>query len=296
MFKRIFLFVLLNIVIIATIEFIMMALNIDPSTINDMGGFNYEGVAAASLLYGFVGSIISLLLSRPLAKMMCGVSVIKNPTNPTEVWLLNTIEHYTKVARIPMPEVGIYHGSPNAFATGWSKDHSLVAVSDGLLQLMDEKETAAVICHELSHIKNGDMVTMCLLQGVMNAFIIFLSRLLSYIIMSSGRNRNSRRASSSGVYYLVSFLLRIILGIVASLILCFYSRKREYAADKGASDLMCEPMSMISALSKLGGLKEKSSLPKDMAAFGISGDSSFLALFATHPPIANRISALKKGY
>ena len=295
MFKRIFLFVLLNIVIVATIEIIMRVLNIDPSTIDGMGGFNYEGVAAASLIYGFTGSIISLLLSKTLAKWMCGVHVIKEPSNHTEAWLINTIEHYTKVARIPMPEVGIYHGTPNAFATGWSQSHSLVAVSDGLLELMDEKETEAVICHELSHIKNGDMVTMTLLQGVLNAFIIFFSRLVAYIIATSGRNRN-RRGSDSGIYYLVVIVMRMLLGIAAMLIQYFYSRKREYAADKGSAELMNQPMSMISALEKLGGMKVKNSLPKDMAAFGISGGSSFSELFATHPPIEKRIAALKKGY
>lgn len=290
--KRIILFLLTNIAVLVVISIIVNLLGVNRYLTQE--GIDYKALLIFSAVVGFTGSIISLLLSKTIAKFSVGAKVIDNPRNEEEAWLKNTVSTLASRAGVPMPEVAIYSGTPNAFATGPSKSHSLVAVSDSLLASMDRNQVEAVLAHEMSHVSNGDMVTLTLIQGVVNTFVIFLAKVAAFVVDSalSKRDSDSRR-SGSAVYYLCDFIFQILFGILASMVVCAFSRKREYRADSGAAKLMGSSQYMIEALKTLGGLSTQP-LPKSMAASGISG-GKMMALFATHPAIEKRIEALEKN-
>jgi len=240
---------------------------------------------------GFGGAFISLLISKPIAKWSTGARVIAQPANATERWLVDTVAAQAQRAGIGMPEVAVYEGAPNAFATGATKNSSLVAVSTGLLQSMTQEEVEAVLAHEVAHIANGYMVTLTLIQGVVNTFVIFLARIVGYFVDSLLR-KNDNESSGPGIGYMVTVVVcEILFGILASVIVAWFSRQREFRADRGAAQIIGRPQPMIAALRRLGGLEE-GALPKNMAAFGISGKGA-LALFSSHPPIESRIAALQ---
>jgi heat shock protein HtpX len=240
---------------------------------------------------GFGGAIISLLMSKTMAKMSTGARVINQPQTADEAWIVQTVQTFAQKAGIGMPEVAIYDGAPNAFATGAFKNSALVAVSTGLLQNMTREEVEAVIGHEVAHVANGDMVTMTLIQGVMNTFVVFLSRVIGYAVDSFLR-RGSDSNSGPGIGYMVTtVVLDILLGFVAAIIVAWFSRQREFRADAGAAGLMGRKQPMINALARLGGLAP-GELPKTMQAMGITGGLG--KLFSTHPPMEDRIAALQK--
>ena len=242
------------------------------------------------MVVGFSGSLISLFMSKQMAKMSMGLQMIdtNNPQPGLEQYLVDVIRHESQKAGIPMPEVGIYEGEPNAFATGASKSSSLVAVSTGLLNLMNRDEVEAVLAHEISHVKNGDMVTQTLLQGVMNTFVVFFSRIIGWVV-DRQILRNEDDAPGVG-YYVTSLVLDICLGFLASMVVCYFSRWREYHADAGAAEIMGSNQPMINALRRLGSM-EPNELPGAVKGFGISGGMG--SLFATHPSIEDRIAALE---
>ncbi|NLJ51669.1 MAG: protease HtpX [Alcaligenaceae bacterium] len=256
-------------------------------------GIDYTSLLVFALIVGFTGSIISLLISKPMAKMSTRARVINpsQPANRQEAWLVETVSQFAQRAGIGMPEVAIYEGAPNAFATGAFKNNALVAVSTGLLQSMNEEEVAAVLGHEIAHVANGDMVTMTLIQGVVNTFVIFLARVVGYAI-DRAVFRNEREGTGIG-YFLTVIVLEIVFGIVASMIVAWFSRQREFRADAGAAQLMGTPSSMIKALQRLQQLQE-GELPKNIQALGISNSNKLANLFATHPPLEVRIQALAK--
>ncbi len=246
-----------------------------------------SGLFMMAAFFGFGGSFISLLMSKWMAINGMGVELIETPQNDFERWLLGTIERLSHEAGLKMPDVGIFDAPPNAFATGWDRNNALVAVSTGLIETMNEEEIEGVLAHEISHIKNGDMVTMTLMQGVLNTFVIFLSRIIASMV---GRDRDGRM--NYGMYYMVSLALEMIFSIFATAILMWFSRYREYKADEGAVDLS-GPQGIYYALAKLGRIpKEELALPNEYKAFGIVG---FLeTLFASHPPIEARLEHIKE--
>jgi heat shock protein HtpX len=255
-------------------------------------GLDLGMLLAFSAVIGFGGAIISLLMSKFMAKWSTGARVIESPANSTEFWLVDTVARLAKAANLAMPEVAIYEGEPNAFATGATKNSSLVAVSTGLLQSMTREEAEAVLAHEVAHIANGDMVTLTLIQGVVNTFVVFLSRVVGYLVDSFLR-KGDQQSSGPGIGYMVtSMVCEVVFGILASVVVAWFSRQREFRADAGAARLMGSPVPMQNALRRLGGLHTES-LPQSMAASGIAGGSKgWMALFSTHPPIEERISAL----
>ncbi len=287
--KRILLFVLTNVAVMAVLLVTTRILGVDRFL--TANGLNMTALAGFSLVLGFGGAIISLLMSKTMAKMSTGARVISQPSNADEAWIVQTVQKFADKAGIGMPEVAIYDGAPNAFATGAFKNSALVAVSTGLLQSMTKEEVEAVIGHEVAHIANGDMVTMTLIQGVMNTFVVFLSRLIGYAVDSFLR-RGSDSNSGPGIGYMVTtIVLDIVLGFVAAIIVAWFSRQREFRADAGAAQLMGRKQPMINALARLGGLTP-GELPKTMAAMGIAGGLG--KLFSTHPPMEERIAALQK--
>jgi heat shock protein HtpX len=248
-----------------------------------------------SMVVGFTGSIISLLISKPMAKMSTGARVIDAPSSSTELWLVDTVRKLADRAGIGMPEVAVYEGEPNAFATGAFKNSALVAVSTGLLQNMTKEEVEAVLAHEVAHVANGDMVTMTLVQGVVNTFVVFLSRVVGFVVdraLSRGSDDGSQRAGFGPGYMITVLVSQIVFGIAASVIVAWFSRHREFRADAGAARLMGSPQPMIKALARLGGV-EPSHLPESVATLGIQNKPGFLDLFSTHPPIEKRIAALR---
>ncbi len=252
-----------------------------------LDGGTINGLLILSLIVGFSGSLISLFMSKWLAKMSAGVRVIETPSSEAEVWLVETVAKLAKEAGIGMPEVGIFDGPPNAFATGWNKNNALVAVSTSLFDLMDTKEIEGVLAHEISHIKHGDMVTMTLVQGVLNSIVFFISRLIANIVAPKDEEGNP----NPFVYMAISFALEMALSIFATIIAMWYSRYREYKADEGAVRLD-GPEGIYYALAKLGNIpKEQVALPAEMKAFGIVG---FLDLFSSHPPIEKRLEYIKE--
>jgi len=255
-------------------------------------GLDLYALAIFSLVLGFSGSIISLLLSKTMAKWTMKVQIIKNPNNDTEKWLVAEVKKLTNNANLSMPEVGIFEGAPNAFATGASRNSSLVAVSTGLLQSMNEQEVRAVLAHEVAHIENGDMVTMALLQGILNTFVIFLSRVIAFMVSAAMRGNRQINYLS---FRLIAIVLDIVLGILAHIIAAYFSRKREFRADAGAVKLMNNnSQPMIAALKRLQAPNIiGNELPSSVKAMGISGGIG--NLFATHPPLEQRIDALKKS-
>jgi heat shock protein HtpX len=278
--KRIVLFLATNLAVMLVLSVATSLLGVNKFL--TANGLNIGMLLAFSAVIGFGGAFISLLMSKTMAKWSTGARVIESPSSSTEMWLVDTVAKLAKRANLPMPEVAIYDGEPNAFATGASKNSSLVAVSTGLLQGMTRDEAEAVLAHEVAHIANGDMVTMTLIQGVVNTFVVFLSRIVGYLVQSSG----------PGIGYMVtSMVCEVVFGLLASIIVAWFSRQREFRADAGASGLMGSPVPMQNALRRLGSLHTEP-LPQNMAASGIAGGSSWMALFSTHPPLEERIAAL----
>ena len=287
--KRIFLFLATNIAFMVVWGIVLSLLGVDRFLTRS--GLNLPMLMVFSLVVGFTGSIISLLMSKSMAKWSTGARVIETPMNGTEAWLLQTVGKLAQRAGIGMPEVAVYDGEPNAFATGAFRDSALVAVSTGLLQGMTQDEVEAVLGHEVAHIANGDMVTMTLIQGVVNTFVVFLSRVVGYFVDSALRRNNE--SSGPGIGYMVTVMVcQIVFGIGASIIVAWFSRHREFRADAGAARLLGTPQPMINALARLGGFSPEG-LPQNMAALGISDKPGIMELFSTHPPLEQRIAALR---
>ena len=288
--KRIALFLLTNIAVVVVLGIVASLLGVNRFL--TANGLNLGALLGFAFIMGFGGAIISLLISKPLAKWSSGVHVINEPRNADEAWIVNTVRGFADKAGIGMPEVGIYEGAPNAFATGAFKNNALVAVSTGLLSGMTREEVEAVIGHEVAHIANGDMVTMTLIQGVMNTFVVFLSRVVGYAVDSFLRKNDSESSGPGIGYYVTTIVLDILLGFVAAMIVAWFSRQREFRADAGAAQLMGRKQPMINALARLGGM-EAGELPKSVGAMGITGGIG--KLFSTHPPMEERIAALQRA-
>ncbi len=285
--KRMFLFILTNMAVMLVIGVVTSLLGVNRYLTGS--GLNLPMLLAFSAVVGFAGAIISLLMSKMMAKMSTGAQVITNPANETERWLLSTVERLANKGNIKMPEVAIYPGAANAFATGAFKNSALVAVSTGLLESMTKEEVEAVLAHEIAHVVNGDMVTMTLIQGVVNTFVVFLSKIVGYFV--DRVILKNERGPGIG-YMLTDIACQMLFGFLASFIVAYFSRRREFRADAGAASLMGTPQPMIQALQRLGGLAP-GELPKTMAASGISDKSGWMALLSTHPPMEERIAALQ---
>ena len=283
--KRMFLFLATNVAVLVVLSVIINIFGLDNWLTAE--GIDYTSLLVFSAVVGFAGSIISLLISKPMAKMSTGAKVIDGSEGTTEFWLVETVKKLAAKAEIGMPEVAVFEGAPNAFATGAFKNSSLVAVSTGLLQSMSKEEVEAVLGHEIAHVANGDMVTLTLMQGVLNTFVFFLSRVVGSIIDKAVFR--SERGTGPG-YWITVMLLQFLFGIIAAMVVAWFSRWREFRADRGSADLLGQPQSMISALARLGGL-QPAELPPQLKAFGIAGPIG--ALLATHPPIEQRIAALQ---
>jgi heat shock protein HtpX len=297
--KRIVLFIATNLAI-------MLVLGISASLLGvnrylTANGLNLGMLLGFAALMGFGGAFISLWLSKPIAKWSTGARVIEQPANATELWLMNTIAAQAQKAGVKMPEVAIYPGEPNAFATGATRNASLVAVSTGLLDSMTHEEIEAVLAHEVAHIANGDMVTLTLIQGVVNTFVIFLARVVAYFVDQFVR-RDEQESSGPGIAFTVTAVIcDLVFGLLASIIVAWFSRRREYRADRGSADILGSPRPMIAALRRLGGIQQaneragvQTSLPKNLAASGIAG-GGVLSLFASHPSCEDRIAALQRA-
>jgi heat shock protein HtpX len=291
--KRIALFVLTNLAIMIVLMLTLTVLSAFFGIRFDLGGqtLNLGSLAIFSLVVGFTGSFISLLMSKSMAKWSTGAQVISQPSNAMESWLVEVVRRHAQKAGIGMPEIAIFEGDPNAFATGAFKNSALVAVSTGLLQSMSKEEVEAVLGHEIAHVANGDMVTMTLLQGVLNTFVVFLSRVMGYVVDRIVL-RNESAAPGIG-YYLTTIVLDIALGFLAAIIVAWFSRRREFRADAGSAELMGSNRPMINALARLGGL-EPAHLPQTVQTLAIHARASdLMALFSSHPPIEQRIAALQ---
>ncbi len=288
--KRIFLFLLTNIAVVAVLGIVTSLLGVNRFLTPN--GLDLPMLLGFALVIGFGGAIISLLISKPVAKWSAGVRVINDAQNADEAWIVETVRKLATTAQIGMPEVGIFEGAPNAFATGAFKNSSLVAVSTGLLQGMTREEVEAVIAHEVAHIANGDMVTMALIQGVMNTFVVFLSRVIGYAVDSFLRRGNENSSGPGIGYWVTTIVLDIVLGFAAAIVVAWFSRHREFRADAGAAQLMGRRQPMMNALARLGGM-QPGELPKSVQAMGITGGMG--QLFATHPPIEERIAALQNS-
>ena len=286
--KRIFLFVATNLAVVVVLGIVASLLGVNRFL--TPAGLNLGMLLGYALVIGFGGAIISLLISKPVAKWSAGVKLITQPGNADEAWILETVRKFADKAGIGMPEVGIFEGEPNAFATGAFKNSALVALSTGLLQGMTREEIEAVIGHEMAHIANGDMVTMTLIQGVMNTFVVFLSRVIGYAVDGFLR-RGSDSNSGPGIgYWVTTIFLDIVLGFLDAIIVAWFSRHREFKADAGSAHLLGRKQPMITALARLGGMVP-GQLPKSIQAFGITAGVG--KLFSTHPPIEERIAALQ---
>jgi heat shock protein HtpX len=286
--KRIFLFLATNIAVIVVMTIVLSLLGVDRFLSGS--GLNLPMLLVFSLVVGFTGSIVSLLISKPMAKWSTGAHVIEAPSNSTELWLLDTVKKLSDRAGIAMPEVAVYEGEPNAFATGAFKNSALVAVSTGLLEGMTKEEVEAVLGHEIAHVANGDMVTLTLIQGVVNTFVVFLARVVGYVVDRALSRDNS---NGPGIGYMVTVMVcQIVFGIAASMIVAWFSRYREFRADAGSANLLGSPQPMVKALARLGGM-EPSSVSQSMAALGINSKPGFMELFSSHPPIEDRIAALR---
>ena len=286
--KRIILFIATNLAVLLVLSLVLNVLGIGRGV--SASGINVGELLVFSAVVGFTGSIISLLMSKPMAKWSTGARVIDNPANSTEMWLVGTVRQLAEKAGIGMPEVAVYEGEANAFATGAFKNSALVAVSTGLLESMSRDEIQAVLGHEVAHIANGDMVTLSLIQGVVNTFVVFLARVVGFFV-DKVLFRNGDRGPGIG-YMVTVFVCEILFGLLASIIVAWFSRQREFRADAGSAKLLGSPVPMQQALARLGGL-QPGALPSSMAALGISGSGGgWGALFATHPPMEQRIAAL----
>jgi len=287
--KRILLFVATNLAIVLVLGIVASLLGVNRFL--TANGLNLGALLGYALIMGFGGAFISLLLSKPIAKWSSGVKLITGDEGADQRWIVETVRRFSDKAGIGMPEVGIFEGEPNAFATGAFKNNALVAVSTGLLEGMTREEIEAVIGHEVAHIANGDMVTMTLIQGVMNTFVVFLSRVIGYAVDSFLR-RNDQENTGPGIgYWVTTIVLDIVLGFLAAIIVAWFSRQREFRADRGAAQLMGQRQPMINALARLGGMVP-GQLPQGLQALGIT--SGVGKLFSTHPPIEERIAALQQ--
>ncbi|WP_078118147.1 protease HtpX [Thiosocius teredinicola] len=287
---RLLLFLGTNVAIIALISITFRVLGIDDLLAENRVDLDMNALLIYSAIIGFSGSFISLFLSKFMAKKTMGVHMIEEPQNRDEQWLLQTVKQQADAAGIKMPEVGIFQGSPNAFATGWNKNDSLVAVSTGLLQSMNRDEVEAVLAHEISHVANGDMVTLTLIQGVVNTFVVFFSRVIGHVV---DRVVFKVERGHGPAFWITSLIAQFVLGILASMIVMWFSRWREYRADAGGANLAGRHK-MISALRRLQQASGAQPLPDEMAAFGITG-AGLKELFASHPPLEARIQALQQA-
>ena len=290
--QRILLLVGTNLAILFVLNIVLQLFGVGHWLSQSGSDLNITGLLIISLIFGFAGSFISLAMSKTIAKRTMGVQIIEEPRNANEKWLLDTVAAQAEKAGIGMPEVGIFDSTqPNAFATGMSRNNALVAVSTGLLMVMDADEVEAVLGHEVSHVANGDMVTLTLIQGVLNTFVIFFSRIIGHIV---DRVILKSRGYSIG-YFMTVLFAQMVLGVLASIIVMWFSRRREFYADEGGAELAGRDK-MIAALQKLTDKGEQKDLPKEMAAFGISGNvakPSLRNLFSSHPPIHKRIKHLE---
>lgn len=286
--KRIMLFILTNLAVMLVLTVVTRLLGVDRFL--TANGLNLGSLLLFSAVIGFGGATISLLMSKWMAKMSTGAQVISHASTADEQWLLDTVQRLSRSAGIGMPEVAVYEGEPNAFATGAFRNEALVAVSTGLLQSMNRDEIEAVLAHEVAHVANGDMVTLTLIQGVVNTFVVFLSRVVGYFV-DRVILKNDRDIGMG--YYITSIVCEIVFGIAASAVVAWFSRQREFRADAGAARYMGTPSAMISALGRLGQL-QTGELPKNMAASGIAG-GGLMAIFSSHPPLEERIAALQSS-
>jgi heat shock protein HtpX len=288
--KRIFLFVMTNLAVVVVLGIVANLLGVNRFLTPN--GLDLKMLLGFALVIGFGGAIISLLISKPVAKWSAGVRLITEPQNADEAWIYETVRRLSDRAGIRMPEIGIFDGAPNAFATGAFKNSALVAVSTGLLQGMTREEIEAVIGHEIAHIANGDMVTMTLIQGVMNTFVVFLSRVIGYAVDSFLRKGSDNNSGPGIGYYVSTIVLDIVLGFAAAIVVAWFSRHREFRADAGSAELLGRKQPMINALARLGGMVP-GELPKAVQSLGIAGGVG--RLFSSHPPIEERIAALQNA-
>jgi heat shock protein HtpX len=285
--KRIVLFLVTNLAVMLVLSVVLNVLGVNRFLAAE--GLNVGMLVVFSAVVGFTGAFISLLMSKTMAKWSTGAQVIDTPQSADEQWLVGTVRRLAEKAGIGMPEVAVYEGEPNAFATGAFRDSSLVAVSTGLLHSMTKEEVEAVLAHEVAHVANGDMVTLTLIQGVVNTFVVFIARVVGYAVDKAVFK--TERGVGPG-YYVTVIVCEIVFGILATIIVAWFSRQREFRADAGAAHYMGNPRPMVSALRRLGGL-EPGELPKAFQSSGISDKAGFMALFSTHPPIEARIAALE---
>ena len=290
--KRIVLFLATNLAILFVLSLVVQLLGLEPVLAD--GGLDLGSLLAFAAVFGMGGAFLSLAMSKWSAKRMVGAHVIEQPSSAVERWLVETVRRQSQAAGIGMPEVAIYEAPEvNAFATGMSRDNALVAVSTGLLRAMDRDEAEAVLAHEVSHVANGDMVTLALIQGVVNTFVIFLSRVIGHVV---DRVVFKTERGHGPAYFVTLIVAQMVLGILASIIVFWFSRNREFRADAGGARLAGRGK-MIAALERLRAVHEPVPLPDKMAAFGISGGAAggLKRLFMTHPPLEERIAALQRG-
>ena len=287
--KRIVLFLITNIAVMVVLGIVVNLFGLNRFL--TANGLDLTSLLVFSAVMGFGGAIISLLMSKPMAKWSTRAQVINDSPDATHQWIVTTVQRFADKAGIRMPEVAIYEGQANAFATGAFKNSALVAVSTGLLQSMNRDEVEAVIGHEVAHVANGDMVTMTLIQGVMNTFVVFLSRVIGYVVDRVVLRNNSDHPGIG--YYATTVILDLVLGVLAAIIVAWFSRQREFRADRGAAEMMGNARPMQQALARLGGL-QPGELPQTVKTMGIAGmPGGLMKLFSSHPPIEERIRALQ---
>ncbi len=287
--KRILLFLITNLAVLFTLSIVANVLcALLGTSMAEVVGPEWANLLIFAFAYGMIGSIISLLLSKTIAKFACGARTIDGSEGEAERWLVTTVEDLARRANVKTPEVAIYEGAANAFATGAFRNSALVAVSTDIMRQMSKEELRAVLGHEMSHVANGDMVTLTLVQGVLNVFVIIFSRVIASSLASGGRG--SRR-SNGGIYILLVLVLQLVLGILASLVVKWFSRRREYAADAGSAGLLGTPQPMIAALRRLGNL-QPGTLPDSLKAMGIA-EGKRTSIWSTHPSLGDRIAALE---
>jgi heat shock protein HtpX len=288
--KRIVLFVLTNLAVMIVISVMVRVFGLDQAL--DAHGLNLGALLVFSAVVGFTGAIISLLMSKSMAKWSTGAQVIDVPRDESQAWLLGTVKRLADKAGIRMPQVAVYEGQPNAFATGAFRNAALVAVSSGLLSSMSREELEAVLGHEIAHVANGDMVTLTLIQGVVNTFVVFLARVVAFFVDKIVFR--TQRGTGPG-YFITVLVCQIVFGVLAAIIVAWFSRRREFRADAGSAQYLGSPQPMMSALARLGGLSP-GELPKSLNGFGITDKPSVASLFATHPPLEARIRALQASH
>ncbi len=288
--KRIVLFLATNLAVLVVLGAVTRVLGLD--RLLGAHGWNLPALLGFAAVIGFGGAFVSLLMSKTIAKFSTGAQVIAQPRDQTEAWLLDTVAQLAARAGIGTPEVAIYEGEPNAFATGARRDHALVAVSTGLLQTLSHAQAAAVLGHEISHVANGDMVTLTLVQGVVNTFVVFLARVVG-LLVDSALHRGDAEYRGAGIGYVATTLVcEVLFGVLASVIVAWFSRQREFRADSGSARLLGSPQPMIDALRRLGDM-QPGALPRNLATAGITDRAAWLEWFASHPPLERRIAALQ---